>query len=230
MGLGTSALLVYAMIYSFTTRGEGLCYTESDILAKRLGLSVKTVERAVEKLFERGLIKKTRLKDYFGYSATDIENGSDLEASVLKEENKREKSQSSNTSSENKNVPTKKEPPEKAKKPSPYPKQKPKKDAPYKSNTPFTYEKDFPEEELMQRDELPRHIFLDYGRRGYIRMTREQYADLSSLVEPNMLQCYLGRLEEICEKCYNELSRVPRSHYKLLRKWIDEDTYVKGSS
>ena len=220
LGLSNSALLVYAIIYSFSTRASGLCFTSNKIVADTLAVSERTVERALNSLFEKGLIKKARIGDYYGYTVTAEAAKKDKEAeltekaeepkaplvtvvkdesTVAMRENTFEKSEITNT-----------------------------KDVSFTTiKKEFLAKKRDTYQISQEKEDLPKHLFISYGRKGYIRMTPEQYADLASLVEPEMLSFYFGRLEEICQKCYDEMTRVPKSHYKLLRKWIDEDTALK---
>ena len=218
LGLSGSVLLVYAMVYSFSTRGIGLCFTDRQFVADRLGISVRSVGRAFETLFEKGLIKRVRIGDYYGYTVTSEAAKRDPEIYLPE---KKEEAQST---------------PDTDVRCEPLPAENTAKTVKKRDTYQKTDENDEPPERrypyhrLGENDEIPKHLFRFYGRKGYIRMTPEQYADLVRLVEPDVLSFYLGRLEEICQKCYDELTRVPKSHYKLLRKWIDEDTHVKGSS
>ena len=264
LGLSNTVLMVYAMIYSFSTRGEGLCYADNCILAKRLGISKRTVDRAVDVLFSKELIKKTVSGDYYGYTVKDIpETSRDVEFSVMKEENTAKK-----RNAEKKTKPHQRDIETSSPKTSPCPApvkdefkeyygEEIAEDVPihpkkmnklWRENDPYDLSEiliqlrkddpilmaehldegeDFYEDMLYDPDDIPKHIFRSYGHKGYVYMTREQYEDLYSLVQPEILAGYLARLEAIIEKCDQEETRQPRNHYRLIRKWIDEDTSVR---
>ena len=258
-----SVLMVYAMIYSFSTRGKGICFAESEILAKRLGISKRTVDRAIDILLSKGFIKRDIMGELYGYTVTDIPQiSSDTEKSV-----KREEKDKKTSVSEKKNIKTPEKPIKKfasegfRKVPEvdefkDYYGEELAEDIPvhpkkmnklWRENNPYDMSEileqqrendpvikaehleegeDYYEDMQYDPDNLPKYIFRSYGRKGYIQMTREQYADLYSLVDPGHLQCYISRLEQICEECLNNFTRVPKGHYRLIRKWIDEDTSV----
>ncbi|MBQ7315221.1 MAG: helix-turn-helix domain-containing protein [Clostridia bacterium] len=72
LGLGGGALLVYAVIYSFTKGERGLFYGTQDFLARVCGLSINTVKRALRTLLVAGRVERCCLHTYEGYRCTDV--------------------------------------------------------------------------------------------------------------------------------------------------------------
>ena len=64
LGLRGAALQVYALIYSFTTVGGSFSGSRAYI-ADTVGVSLKTVERAIAELSYRGLITRQTKKSGF---------------------------------------------------------------------------------------------------------------------------------------------------------------------
>ncbi len=60
LGLSGAELQVYAVIYSFSRDGKGTFSGSRGYLAATVGFSTATVDRAIKKLLERGIIKRTR--------------------------------------------------------------------------------------------------------------------------------------------------------------------------
>lgn len=69
---------------------------------------------------------------------------------------------------------------------------------------------------------IPKYRYYDFGRHGLVLMTAEQYYNLLKLVDQDMLQCYILRLENLMR---NKLYRT-FSPYKTIKKWICEDSRV----
>lgn len=67
MGLTSSALSVYALLYSFTKSEAGLYYGSQNALAEMLGISVRTVQRVYRELLLRGYIERVRVGKFCGY-------------------------------------------------------------------------------------------------------------------------------------------------------------------
>ena len=57
LGISGATVKIYALIYSFTVAG-GDCHGSIDYMAKRIGISSKTVKRGLKLLLERNLILK----------------------------------------------------------------------------------------------------------------------------------------------------------------------------
>jgi predicted DNA-binding transcriptional regulator len=66
MGLKTTELNVYAYIYSFTKGAKGLFYGSQASIAKAIGVSLRTVNRIISKLYKRELIEKVEIDGYTG--------------------------------------------------------------------------------------------------------------------------------------------------------------------
>ena len=67
----------------------------------------------------------------------------------------------------------------------------------------------------------PKHHFRRYGSAGNVIMTELQYKHLLTLVDGKCLSDYIERLDDY----YSEnVEAVPRSCYKILLRWIKEDS------
>lgn len=62
LGLSGAELQVYAVIYSFSRDGIGTFSGSKEYLARTVGFSVRTVERALKDLTERGLVFRSRCR------------------------------------------------------------------------------------------------------------------------------------------------------------------------
>ena len=63
LGLRGAELQVYALIYSFTVTGAGGFSGSRAYIAETVGVSVRTVDRALGELFSRGLIGRRTQKN-----------------------------------------------------------------------------------------------------------------------------------------------------------------------
>ena len=66
--------------------------------------------------------------------------------------------------------------------------------------------------------------FLSFGKSGSVRMTEPQYEQLLELLPSEELMPYLVKLEIMLEDNLKTGRKPPHSHYKTVRKWIEEDT------
>lgn len=156
LGLRGTELIIYALLYSFTKGEESYYYGSLRWLADSCGVSLRSVQRAVKKLSEYGLIEIT-------------EKGIRCDEEYIKEHE--------NAISGN----------------------------------------------LEQTPEQPKYRVNEYGRYGFVGMTPVQYRRLLSLVDEDVLSAYIRRFEMMLEK--NAASGVsgPHSHYRTIRKWIEQD-------
>ena len=56
-----------------------------------------------------------------------------------------------------------------------------------------------------------------------LNISREQYMKLRELVPPDVLYGYARRFDKYMYKRLEGMLPSPRSHYKILKKWIEED-------
>lgn len=63
LGLRGTELNLFAIIYGYSQRGDGVCYVSRPELAKRCGVaSIRTIDAAIRSLIEKGLILKETYK------------------------------------------------------------------------------------------------------------------------------------------------------------------------
>ena len=74
--------------------------------------------------------------------------------------------------------------------------------------------------------ESPKYRVVDLGREGFVHMTLAQYRELRKLVEEDVLMGYFNKLEKMLWDGRNDSIPGPHSHYKTLKKWINEDFSV----
>ena len=72
LGLKTSRLLLYALIYSYTVSGDGLYWGSRAYLAQCTGMSIRTVQAAIAELISDGLIERSEKGERKGLRATVI--------------------------------------------------------------------------------------------------------------------------------------------------------------
>ena len=58
LGLGGTDLIVYAIVYGFTQDGTSECWSSLDYFASWCGCDKRTVIRSIDRLVEKGLLKK----------------------------------------------------------------------------------------------------------------------------------------------------------------------------
>ena len=66
--------------------------------------------------------------------------------------------------------------------------------------------------------------FLAFGKSGGVIMTEPQYRRLLGLLPTEELMPYLVKLETMLNDNVKTGRKPPHSHYKTLKKWIEEDT------
>jgi predicted DNA-binding transcriptional regulator len=179
MGLNANETLVYAFLYSFTQGKTGVYYGTQKYISNTLNIAMRTVERVLKNLREKGLIEnyvsddgkikgiRTRMP------AQDIEDFEEEEEIMLPKVRKTPK-----TSNE------------------------------IEENLPYIEEKFAP-------IEMPgiETLFL----------TEKQYEKLRELVPNDVLYGYARRFDRYMLKRVGSVLPAPRSHYKLIKQWIEED-------
>ena len=65
--------------------------------------------------------------------------------------------------------------------------------------------------------------FLRFGRSGGVRMTEPQYKNLLAILPTEELTPYLAKLENMLDENVKTGRKPPHSHYKTIKKWIEED-------
>ena len=209
LGIKGSALSVYAAIYSFTIGERGLFHGSQKYLAESLGVSVRTIQNAEKKLFSLGLIERYATDDgrYTGVRCV-------MEKTLPPREDKNEENPL------------------------------PKPDA--ELSEPRAGEKtplDLVDERLAERRRAgaPEHEkntfmmmqryeksgdnrrFMAFGKSGGVIMTAPQYRRLLELLPTEELMTYFVKLENMLLENAKIGKKPPHSHYKTLKKWIEED-------
>ena len=72
----------------------------------------------------------------------------------------------------------------------------------------------------------PKYNVLEFGKEGFVHLTLAQYQELRKLVHSDVLMGYFCKLEKLLWDGRNDSIPGPRSHYKTLKKWINEDLSV----
>ena len=213
LGIKNSDLTVYAALYSFTVGERGLYHGAAAYLADSLGISVRTVRRAYSKLFALGLIERYATSDgrYVGVRCV-----------MSRTEPKKCKLASKETSSVG----------EKRAEPLPA--------SATQSNraddicaliNKKIVSADAPDHEkntflMMKRYEKSgdNRRFLAFGKSGGVIMTEPQYSRLLELLPTEELLPYFVKLETMLCENIKTGRKPPHSHYKVIKKWIEEDT------
>ena len=197
MKLSGTRLLVYALIYSFSRHGE---FSGSRrYIASATGATLRTVDRAIDFLLERGYIACGDELGRQTYKA-DVELADSWRERCAKESKKVRK----NDSCQNDTPPVSKCRAEEDK------------------MTPNNQEiiKNINCLSSSSRTRKPKYNVKSYGREGYVSLSEEQYEYLCTLIDEELLHVYIRKLEMyISEK----LDHPVRSHFKTLLRFIEED-------
>ena len=206
LGIKGSSLLVYAAIYSFTVGERGLFHGSQKYLADSIGVSVRTVQNSLKKLFSLELIERYATEDgrYSGVRCV-------MERTLPSREDKKE---------------------EKAQKPSERTGEETESrsyDSIYRriAETRLAGAPDHEKNTyiMMQRYEKSgdNRRFMTFGRSGGVIMTAPQYRRLLEILPTEELMPYLVKLENMLLENIKNGRKPPHSHYKLIKKWIEED-------
>ena len=68
--------------------------------------------------------------------------------------------------------------------------------------------------------------FLSFGKSGGVIMTEPQYRILLSMLPTEELMPYFVKLEAMLEENVKTGKKPPHSHYRTIKKWIEEDTAI----
>ena len=193
LGLTTAELLIYALIYSFRASDYGIYYGSKNSLSLALGISERTVLRAIKSLSEKGLIEKTQVMDKCGLLASSRSDVPEINIkaplSIKKEKEEKEKEVGERDKKTN-----------------------------WEMISKVIRSSSFFKEDYISLEDFDnfKYKLLSFGRNGYVTLTPEQFIKLSELVPADTLHAYILRLEE-------EIGMGKRTHsnYKLLKKWID---------
>lgn len=238
LGIKGSALIVYAALYSFSMGERGLYHGSQTYLAESVGVSVRTVQNALKRLFSLSLIERYESEDgrYKGIRcvqkraqkdaemphSVDKSDASEKESPPVREEKRgiseatakqikrvdelcavmREKIKTSDAeeTERKKHRPTVCVPEDAS---------------PQERNTLL----------MMHKYEKSgdNRRFLVFGRSGEVIMTEPQYKRLLDLLPTEELMPYFVRFELMLKENEKSGKKSPHSHYKTLKKWIEED-------
>ena len=218
LGIKGSTLLIYAALYSFTNGERGLYHGSSDYLAATIDVSTRTVFRAYKTLFSKGLIERCASADgkYVGIRCTQEAIKAHVEPPNKKEEKKLVSHHASA--------------PEEEKRQRPCPSYE---DIEARHKVRMLLGDKATEQEqntfyMMHRYEDPsdHRRFMRFGKEGLVAMTEAQYKRLLDLLPTEELMPYLSRFENMLRENRHNGKHAPHSHYKTLKKWIEEDLEV----
>ena len=243
LGIKNSVLFVYAAIYSFTVGERGLYHGSQSYLSESLGISVRTLQLALKNLLSLGLIEKYTTEDnrYTGVRCVSL-----IEVEKRKKEAKREVSEEEEkfATELRKRVEERKANEEKASSLAAENSTESVEDhlryideLCARINRKIQVEaaekmlgENAPEHEkntfiMMQKYEKhgDNRKFLSFGKSGGVIMTEPQYKRLLDLLPTEELMPYFVKLETMLEDNLKTGKKPPHSHYKTLKKWIEED-------
>ena len=241
LGIKGSALAVYAALYSFTMGERGLYHGSQKHLADSIGISVRTVQNALSRLFLLSLIEryetpdgkyrgircvmpvaekkasrpKERAEENVKESAPAVEVCEDAEeqgahlSDEAREQMQRVDELCARVQEKIKHLNAEREA---VRRPTVYIPE----DAPPQERNTLT---------MMQKYEKTgdNRRFLEFGKTGSVRMTEPQYKRLLDLLPTEELLPYFVRFEAMLKENERTGKRPPHSHYKTLKKWIEED-------
>lgn len=234
LGIKGSALVVYAALYSFSMGDRGLYHGSQGYLAESVGVSVRTVQNALKKLFLLSLIERYETDDgrYKGIRCVDfgekkaslpITKKSSTEASedcgkqtselpeAMVSQIKRVDELCAGVREKINKLNAERQAREESR------------------PLIFVPEDASPQERntirMMQKYEKrgDNRRFLEFGKAGSLRMTEPQYKRLMDLLPTEELMPYFVRFETMLKDNEKSGKKSPHSHYKTLKKWIEED-------
>lgn len=208
LGLSGVALIVYAVIYSFTVQ-RGSFYATREYLAKRAGCSVAAVSRALKTLVELGLIRK-RSRDHTTslYTAEAVYfeeeggcEGCKNDTPIPDKVSRFEEGCRAFCNEERLIL---------------MPKEKEKRN---NITTTTTTTDTQACERLSIPEKLPR--FKRFGPEGLVFMTGEQHSKLCDLLGDDVAEKYLYQLETYLS---SNPSGYIKNHYRTILRWAEEDS------
>lgn len=246
--LSRSALVIGLIIASFCKGRDGLYYGSREYLAQLVGVSVRTVQRALRELIDRGFVEKTVKNGRVCLVATEALMGEKKHETAQKTAKAADQTaQAAEISAQNENEPT----------PGDGSPTKPDFEAakaeeaadiaevgvPTVDSEPINNRENEPRSSAesggnssreaykyaYESGEMPvRYRMLELGKEGYVQMTPKQYEALLTLAPPELVRSYIIRFEKMLEENMYRGGEVkpPHSHYHTIRKWIHKDLSV----
>ena len=252
LGIKKSALLVYAAIYSFSTGERGLFHGSQKYLAESIGISTRTLQIALKSLLSLGLIEKYTTEDarFSGIRCVSLLKVEELKKESQREARKAQEKFARELTKKIEEREAEKPKEESVESHLKYVDdlcaninkkiKEGKFDADFPAAAPSSAEKEtseryfsenLPEHEkntffMMQRYEKPgdNRRFLAFGKSGGVIMTEPQYKRLLDLLPTEELMPYFVKLETMLSDNVKTGRKPPHSHYKVIKKWIEEDT------
>ena len=237
LGIKNSALAVYAALYSFTIGERGLFHGSQKYLADSLSISVRTLQTVLKNLLSLGLIEKYSTEDgrYTGVrcvSLIEVEKRKKAEKEQL---SRPSEAQQSFAAELKKRVDERKaeEEREKENKKKSLDEHLRRVDELCARIDSKLHGRNMPDHEkntflMMSKYEKPgdNRRFLSFGKSGGVIMTEPQYRRLLELLPTEELMPYFVKLELMLDENVKTGKKPPHSHYKTIKKWIEEDTAV----
>ncbi len=217
LGIKNSDLKVYAALYSFTVGEMGLYHGSAAYLADSLGISLRTVRRAYAKLSSLGLIERQATSDgrYVGLCCV-------MSFCQEKKADKREIAEKSSSSEQKRDRVCEQ-----------IIERKTRDEEICELINERLVDYDAPDYEkntflMIKRYERSgdNRKFLSFGRSGGVIMTEPQFKKLLEMLPAEELMSYFEKLEIMLDENVKSGRKPPHSHYKVIKKWIEEDTAV----
>ena len=230
LGIKNSALKVYAALYSFTKGEIGVYYGSKKYLASALGINEKTLYNALKELRGRGLIEDGKSIEgrFFGIRCIELTEKKELEISQAPEKEKaaepsavsevergedtEEDARDNNEGNEEEELLCEVE-------------RVYGRGARENFHSLPDHEKNTIKMMLRYERRGDNRRFLSFGNGGVI-MTEEQYKRLLLLLPSEELMVYFSKLENMLRENEKSGRKPPHSHYKVIKKWIEEDMEV----
>ena len=172
LGLNHKELLVYAFIYSFTKNKNGYYYGTQKYIASELDLSMRTLQRVLHRLRLEGLIERCMGERGVGIRCT--EKGEQIKKPEENKSGYRESDEYDGRFS--------------------------KRNGEKIEFTPENAARVKENERRFYSNVRPKYDMISYGSEGLVRLTKEQYDALRTLINPVDLQMYFLRYEHMLKE------------------------------
>ena len=224
-GLSRSAVVVGLIIASFCKGREGIYYGSREYLAELVGVSVRTVQRAVHELVRRGFVERVTKNGHQCLRVTPSLMGEKKKTGSEDVEKKCDKTVKNAEISEQKSDDMPKISGQRSE--ATLPKEMPSEKMPREVCNPV-----YPREPYKYAYESEglnvKYKMLELGREGYVQMTPRQYEELLKLAPSELVRSYIIRFEKmLAENMFRGGEvKAPHSHYHTIKKWMHADLSV----
>ena len=212
LGLGPSAMIIYAVVYAFRDGEGGGFWGTAEYLATAAGVSRRTVYRILKELLERGLIEVLETRRGRTYRATDRRAPErrakerrppaervaytlrdPVDGLIARRVTREEALGLLELRAE-------------------------------EFDTASSVDQALVELTVPPRP--PKYREVELERFDCVSLTVGQYRRLRELVTEGTLNCYLWQLNKLIQRCYDRQEPGPKNHYRTLLRWIEEKNGV----